>query len=53
MYNICLHLQICINRLCNFFSTKKNSNLVEIKHEKMDEILLEHYLIYPNKQIYI
>ena len=45
-----MHLQTCIIKILDFFSSKKdNKNLVKIKHEKMSEILLEHYLIYPNK----
>jgi len=52
MYNICMRLQRCMKNIIDFFSSKKENktkSLVEIKHQKMDDLLLEHYLIYPNK----
>ena len=46
MYNICIHLQTCLDRIFDCLFPKKNNELLAETSQYSDD--MEHYIIYKN-----
>ena len=47
MYNICIHLERCLSKICDCLFLRRNSDSLLQINQPSD--ILEHHLIYPNK----